>query len=75
MATKENRATLYALIDALDDDDVGTVRRVLEALTGECELVPGPETIAAMEAARRGEFEGKVFDTVEQLFDDLHAKD
>jgi DNA-damage-inducible protein J len=36
-------------------------------------LVPNEETIAAIEAARRGE--GETFDSVEALMADLHAED
>jgi DNA-damage-inducible protein J len=37
-------------------------------------LVPNKETIAAIEAARRGEFE-RSFNTVDDLMDHLRAKD
>ena len=37
-------------------------------------LVPNAETIAAIEAARRGEF-GKEFASVDELMDDLGAAD
>ena len=37
-------------------------------------LVPNAETIAAIEAARRGEFD-KEFDSVDALMDDLGAAD
>ena len=36
-------------------------------------LVPNEDTIAAIQAARRGE--GETFDTVEALMADLHAED